>query len=92
MLIVDGVEYGTKEEAAGECRQFVLRNPGTKFMNFAHYKEVRRDTTQEERDAELAFSGWMHLTVTLYAWDKVYTDSPVLVAHPELRGMWRRTK
>lgn len=89
MIIVDGVEYATKEEAAQLCRLYVDIEHETVFHNYAHCKEVRRRKTSAELAADRA-RGCSTLEVTLYEWNKLYTDAPILKAHPELRGMWRQ--
>ena len=72
MVTVNGIEYGTKEEAAARCRAFVAVNPGSVFHNYSHDKVVR---TADNR-------------TTLYTWCKLYTDAAILTAHPELKGLY----
>ena len=88
MVTVNGIEYGTKDEAAQRCKEFAGRNPGTSFHNYAHCKCIRRETTEAERAAMVAAGGYARLTVTLYEWNKLYNDAHILNAHPELKGLW----
>lgn len=83
MMIADGIEYLTKEEAAARCKAFAATNPGSTFHNYAHTKAVRRPATAEEQ-----VNG--RLTVTVYEWNKLYNDSAAVKAHPELKGLWRQ--
>lgn len=89
-LFVDGIEYLTKEEAALRCFHFAEANPGSKFHNYAHSKCVRRPTTGAEKKDDFTNARLVRLEVTLHEWNKIFTDSPVLRAHPELKGMWRQ--
>lgn len=92
MVTVDGIEYLTTDEAARRCREFAAANPGTTFHNWAHSKCVRRTSTQQEQDAEKAAGRWPHITITVYEWNKLYTDANVLKTHPELKGLWQENK
>jgi len=74
ILVIDGVEYATKEAAATLCREYAAMHPGSEFHNYAHTKVVRTDGNHRD----------------LYEWDKLFTDNPILIAHPELKGMWRQ--
>lgn len=80
---IDGIEYLTKEQAARRCFDYAKAHPGTTFHNYAHSKVVRRPTTEAERTA------FCFLQVTVYEWNKLYTDAPILKTHPELKGLWR---
>src|SRR6188768_3953535 len=90
MMTIDNVEYRTKAEAAQACREFAATDTRFTFHNYAHCKAVRRNTTPAEQDADRASLRCVRLTVTVYEWNKLYTDGIVLKAHPELKGMWRQ--
>jgi hypothetical protein len=91
-VIVDGIEYVTKETAANRCRAFSALNAGSTFHNHAHYKSVRRQSTPQEREADSASGRCIRLTVTIHEWCKLYTDAEVLKTHPELKGLWRENR
>lgn len=87
---INGIEYISIEEANARCKALAKATPGATFSNHAHHKTVRVPKPQAEIDAHIAAHGWANITNDILGFQKLYTDSPILKTHPELKGLWKR--